>query len=741
MKKNKKVVKISILNQKRLLACIAISFLILFLLLIRIAYLQFVIGKDLSTQATANQTSVQEIAPQRGNIFDANGKVLAISAYVDSVSVNPTRLKHSDSSDVDKQFFALKSSEIFELDYQTVLEKLNNNTSSFVLANKVETDKINTFKAWIEETDITSGISIDNTIKRYYPYSTLAANLIGFTGTDHTGLIGLENSLNSTLYGVPGKVITSIDSINGEIPNQQQTYIKAQNGNDVYLTIDINIQSIADKYLEQAVIENKADSGSVIIMKPSTGDILAMSTYPNYDLNAPFTITDAEILENWDTLTSEEKNDAYYEMWNNPAIQSTYEPGSVFKLITAATALEEGIVTTDNKFDFICEGSETVNTVNINCWRYTNPHGYQSLRDAVANSCNPAFIQLGQKIGYKTLYKYYEAFGLRKTTNSHFYGESNSIFHNENAVSNIELATMSFGQRFNVTPIQMISAISAIANDGILMQPRIVKQIKNPDTSVVTTVEPEPIRQVVSKETSEEILSMMETAVLDGTGKYAQVAGYSVGGKSGTSEPMYGNEEAGYIASFVGVSPVVNPEVVVLVIIHNPQGNSHQGSSVSGPVVSQILTEILPYLGVVSDNSTSTNSDSSVSAVPDVRHQTLQTAKSVLEKSGFNVIIPGSDDLISTLVIDQMPKPGISLIEDSTIYLYSENNNMRTTTIVPNFKNESLANAISIAHSRGLNVVLDGTGYVVSQDIAADKEVEKGTVITLKLQDEIVTGY
>jgi stage V sporulation protein D (sporulation-specific penicillin-binding protein) len=543
--------------------------------------------------------------------------------------------------------------------------------------------------------------------------------------------------------GIPGKKLTSTDSINGEIPNAEQTYVEVQNGSNVTLTIDVNIQSIAEKYLAKAVNDNNADGGNVIIMNPSNGDVLAMATYPDYNLNEPFSINDINLKEKWNELSSEDRSNALFNMWKNTAVQSTYEPGSTFKIITAAAGLEEGIVTSDSGNDFYCSGVEDVSGVKMRCWNYQDPHLYQSLKDALANSCNPAFIQLGQKLGASTLYKYYKGFGLFNITNSYFYGESNSVFFNENNINEFNLATMSFGQRFTITPIQLITAISAVSNEGILMQPRIVKEIKNTNTNSVTTIEPTTVRQVVSKETAESLMNMLEYVVTDGTGKYAKISGYSIGGKTGTSEPLSGNEEEGYVASFIAMSPTVNTQVVVLVTIYDPKGDSHQGSQVAGPVVKQILSEVLPYVGVASDNSseTSYNKTTETTTLPDVRNKSIEEAKSVLKNSGFNIKISVDEDVTTTLIVDQVPKPGVPLVENSTIYLYTSNNNVRTPTTVPDLKGMSSAQVINSIKASNLNVIIDGLGTVVSQDISSGKEVEQGTAIKVTMQTETATGY
>lgn len=459
-------------------------------------------------------------------------------------------------------------------------------------------------------------------------------------------------------------------------------------------------------------------------MNPTNGDVLAMATYPDYDLNEPFTINDSKLKKNWNKLSSEDKSNALFNMWKNTAVQSTYEPGSTFKIITAAAGLEEGLITPDNHSDFYCSGSENISGIEMRCWKYQDPHGAQSLKEALGNSCNPAFIQLGQKIGAHTLYKYYRGFGLFDTTNSYFYGESNSVFFDENNINEFNLATMSFGQRFTITPIQLITAVSSVANEGILMQPRIVKEIKDTNTGAVTTIEPNSVRQVISKETAETMMSMLEYVVNDGTGKYAKISGYSIGGKTGTSEPLSGNEDEGYVASFIAMSPTVNTQVVVLVTIYDPKGDSHQGSQVAGPVIKQILSEVLPYIGVASDNSSSdlaTTTSTETAIVPDVRNKSITEAKSLLKDSGFSIKITGDEDENSTLIVDQVPKPGVTLLEDSTIYLYTSNNNVRNTTTVPNLKGMSSAQVINSIRASNLNVILDGSGTVVSQDIAARK--------------------
>lgn len=599
----------NVISSKKLKISIVTAITLLILLIIRLFYLQIIDGQHLSTLASNQQTTSETISSKRGNIYDSTGASLAISETVDTVSVNPTKLKskkYTDGNEL-KQELSKKLAEIFELNYDEVLEKLNNAKSSVTIAKKEEEDKVNKLKDWIKENKISSGVNIDEDSKRYYPYSTLASQVIGACGTDNQGLSGIEYSYNSILTGTSGEIVMSKDASQSEIPNSQESFIPAKNGYNLTLTLDVKIQSIVEKHLKDAVEENAcAKGGNCIIMDPKTGNILAMASYPNYDLNSPFTPT-SYYADNWDSLSAEEKNNRIYNMWNVRSVFETYEPGSVFKLITASVALEENITQTDIENDFVCNGVEQVADKPIQCWYYQAPyyskHNGQSLRQALMHSCNPSFIQLGMRIGATTLYKYFKAFGLFDKTNSGLPGESASKFHDLDKVGSVELATMSFGQRFTITPLQMITAISAIANNGNLLQPKIVKSMTNTDTGEVTNFEATKIRQVLSLQTSNQVKSMMKSVVTDGTGKNAQVKGYSIGGKSGTSEPISGDTSSGYTTSFAAISPVEDAKLAILVTLYDPKGGSHQGGQTAAPVVSKILSEVLPYWGIEPDET------------------------------------------------------------------------------------------------------------------------------------------
>ena len=590
----------------------------------------------------------------------------------------------------------------------------------------------------MNENKIVSGINIDEDSKRTYPYESLASNIIGFYGTDK-GLEGIEAAWDDELSGTPGRIVTSTNVNKQAISDENEQYIPAQNGSDIYLTIDVTVQAIAEKYLNQAVKENKANGGCVIIMKPSTGDIIAEASYPTYNLNTPFTPNTTELQTNWEQMSSEEKSIALSNMWRNKPISDGYEPGSTFKIITSSIGLEENLVETDTPGDFYCNKKYKVSDdTTIECWASV-AHGALSLRGALENSCNPSFIQLGQRIGKQRFYKYLQSFGLLDKTGVRMAGESSGIFFPYENCHEVELATMSFGQRFKITPLQLITAVSTCVNGGNLMQPRIVSKIINTDTGVATEIAPKKIRQVVSEETSTKIKSMMQSVVTDGTGKYAAVNGYSVGGKSGTSEPDPNKPEEGYVASFVAISPVENPEVIVLVVLYNPNSDgsgSHQGGTICAPVASQILSEVLPHLGITSSETKQEND--SLTILPDVTSKPLTEARNILEASGFKVILK-TNDSDPTTVISQYPRSGISLQAGSTICLYTANASKEMKQ-VPDLKGKTAEQAKNSLQSLNLNISIEGSGKVISQDIIAGTEVEEGSIITVSLKDEMVGG-
>ena len=736
----------NLIQTNKLKISLVVILLIFILLIGRIGFLQFVEGSFLKEAAYNQQAINQIISPKRGNIYDSTGKALAISAQVDTITINPEKIKKEDNEEETKELkekVAKGLSDIFELDYNEILKKVNSSSQVETIAKKVEQDKVDELKKWMEDNEISIGINIDEDTKRYYPCDNVASNVIGFCGTDNQGLSGIESKWDSVLKGTPGKIVSSKGSNQQEIPDSEETYISAENGSDITLTIDFQIQTIVEKYLKQAVEENDCKKGgNAIVMNPQNGDILAMACYPDYNLNEPYTPNEV-LAESYDSLESEEKSEALYKMWANRSVSETYEPGSVFKLITSSVALEENITTTDKEGDFVCKGYEEFEDASrseplrISCW--TSAHGPLTLRQALEKSCNPSFMQLGARIGASTLYKYYDAFGLFDSTNSGLYGEQSSIFHKLEDVGPVELATMSFGQRLNITPLQMITAVSCIANDGVLLQPRIVKQVTNTETGAITEMPVTEVRQVISKQTADKVKSMMESVVTEGTGRHAAVTGYSIGGKSGTSEPIYTNTEDGYVASFVAISPIEDTQVVILVTLYDPPKDNHQGGTLVAPVVSQMLTEILPYLGIPSTD-TETEDTSNLITVPDIRNKTVAEAQKILENIGLKVIKHVEGDENSILVSDQTPKPGASLTKNSIVVLYGEGSEVSSSVVVPDLKGMNASQATTALREKNLNINIEGKGNVITQDYMADEQVQEGTIIRVTLKQTIAGG-
>ena len=655
IKKQKTINKVSEINRKkRMKNMILISFIIFAIILGKIAYLQFVKGSELQSMAYVQQTLDRSVNPKRGTIYDATGKnILAISSTVETVTVNPVNI-----AEKDKEKVAEALTNIFDLDYETVLKKVKKNSSIETIVKKVEKDKTDELRSWMEANNITNGINIDEDTKRYYPYNNLASQVIGFTGADNQGLDGIEAIYDDELKGEQGKIVKMTDARGGDIEEEGENYVEPVDGTDLILGIDATIQGIAEKYLKEACIDNKTtDGGNIIVMNPKTGDILAMAGYPNYNLNEPYEPSTDEMKEVWDTLSDSDKTKQMQAMWRNKAVADTYEPGSTFKLYTASAALEEGIATPDEEGAFNCTGSIEVAGVRIKCWRYYRPHGSQSLREALMNSCNPVFIGLGEKIGVKTYYEYLRKFGFLKKTGIDLPGEASSIFLKEEKVGPVELATIAFGQRFEITPIQMITGVATIANGGTHVKPRIVKAKIDSKTGERIDIPVEKEENVISKETANDVLSMMNTVVEVGTGKNAQVKGYSIGGKTGTSEDGVNTNK--YVTSFVGVAPIEDPQIVLLVTLYNPTGEGgHQGGGVAAPIGGQLFSEILPYIDAQKNEAAEVVEDIEV---PNVEGLTIEEARKILKESGLDINIENEEEINEkeTIIKEQLPKKGI----------------------------------------------------------------------------------
>ncbi len=657
---------LNISRKKRIMYMLFISFLILSLLAVRIGYIQFIQGEELKAMAYKQQSLDRKINPKRGTIYDATGKnILAVSATVEIVSVNPVNIKEENKEKVARAF-----SDIFGLDYETALKKVKKKSSIETIVKKVDKEKTDKLRIWMKENNIISGINIDEDTKRYYPNNELASHFIGFCGSDNQGLDGIEAKYEEILKGSQGKIIRVTDAKGGEIGKEGEDYVAAVDGKDIVVSIDMTIQSIVDKHLKEACIDNICtDGGNVVIMKPKTGDILAMATYPSYNLNEPYEIVNEEVKANWESLTATERSNELQAMWRNKAIADTYEPGSTFKLVTSSAALEEGITTIDKEGEFCCTGGIEIAGVRIKCWRYYRPHGSQSLRQALMNSCNPVFIGLGQKIGVSKYYEYLNKFGFLAKTGIELPGEAKGIFLKEDKVGPVELATIAFGQRFEVTPLQMVTAVSAIANNGVKMKPRVVKQIIDTKTGEIQENAPQEEGRIISEQTAKDVLSMMESVVAEGTGKNAAVKGFRVGGKTGTSEDGVNTNK--YVTSFVGVAPISDPEVVVLVTLYNPTGEGgHQGGAVAAPVGGQILAEVLPYLELQKDKQEEGDIVEEVE-VPELRGMNVEDATKTLKEIGLeletNVEITKEMKKEEIIINEQLPKPGIKVKEGSKI--------------------------------------------------------------------------
>ena len=654
-------------KKKRMKREMIIAILLLALLVVRIGFIQFIQGEELQSMAYMQQTLDRNINPKRGTIYDATGKtILAVSSTVETITVTPTTIKKED-----REKIATALSNIFSLDYEKVLKIVRKRSSIETIIKKVDKEKADELRVWMQNNNITTGINIDEDTKRYYPFNNLASQIIGFCGSDNQGLDGIEALYDKTLKGSTGKITKLRDAKGGDIDDTSEDYIKAVNGDDLVLTIDSTIQGIAEKYLKEACIDNKCtDGGNIIVMNPKNGDILALAGYPNYNLNEPYSPNTDELKSVWDTLSQEDKTKNMQAMWRNKAVSDTYEPGSTFKLVTASASLEEKIAEVDKAGEFCCTGGIEIAGVRMKCWRYYRPHGSESLRQALMNSCNPVFIGLGQKLGVHTYYSYLEKFGFLRKTGIDLPGEAGSIFLKEEKVGPVELGTIAFGQRFEVTPIQMVTMVSTIANGGTYIQPRVVKATIDGKTGKRKEIEVIKKDRVISEETAKNVLSMMESVVADGTGRNSQVKGYRIGGKTGTSED--GVNTGKYVTSFIGVAPISDPSVAVLITLYNPTGEGgHQGGGVAAPIGSQIFGEVLPYLEVVKDNEEEEQVKNDVQ-VPNIEGKSIKEAESILKENNLKLVINNEQEGIdkeNTIIKEQTPKAGVKVKEEANIYV------------------------------------------------------------------------
>ena len=573
--------KLSFRGKKRLLLMLAVFVLSLIVLSIRVGYIMLFKAEEYQNMAYEQQTRDRLIAPKRGSILDRNGNGIAVTESVSAVSVIHAQIENEEET-------AKALSEILELDYEDVLEDVKENVALKRIKSKVD----NETAAEIRELNL-PGVMIDEDVERTYPYYTLAASVIGFVGKDNQGIIGLESKYEEYLKGEPGKIMTLTDSRGRRVSDAEER-VEPVNGENLVTSIDVVIQQYAEQEIAAAVEAKNAKSGVIIVMNPQNGEIYAMANYPTFDLNEPFTINDEELAAMWDTFTAEEQNEYLNQMWRNKAINDTYEPGSTFKIVTASTGLEEGVITPESTFN--CTGSMVVGGRTIKCWRYPRTHGTQTFAEGVRNSCNPVFMAVAERIGADTFYDYMIKFGFAEKTGFDLNGEAVGILHKKEDIGPIELATMSFGQTFQITPIQLLRAAAAVVNGGKLITPHFAIKTVDDNGFTVNTFEWPEGERVISEETSATMREILESVVAEGTGNKAQVEGYRIGGKTATSQKLP-RGSGKYIASFMAFAPADDPQVMALVLIDEPEG-VYYGGTVAGPVMRDLLTNILPYLNI-----------------------------------------------------------------------------------------------------------------------------------------------
>lgn len=732
---------------RKRISYVYVMFLLLFCILgLWIAKINIIDGEKLRTGAIEQQTRDYQVSSPRGTIYDRNGKALAISSSAETISVSPAQIAEKvkkNKYNVDD--IATKLAEILELDVEELKKKLTKKNSDGIyladveIASKVEPEIADEVRAL----NLT-GVYFKEDTKRYYPLGTFASHVIGYVGKDNQGLGGIEMVYDDELSGIPGRVVTLKNAQGTDMPFQEERHIDSEKGLNVVLTLDETIQHFAEKHLEDAYRESQARQGAAcIVMDVETAEILAMATQPNYDLNNPNQITDKSVLEYLETLeTDEEYNKAVAaarnKMWRNKAVVDSYEPGSCFKIMTMSMAFEEGVVTPEDHF--FCPGYKVVEDRKIKCAEKSG-HGAQTFRDGVKNSCNPVFIEVGQRVGIDAFKKYFKAFGFRDKTGFDLPGEASGVFYTDEQFNVVELATASFGQGPKITPLQLITAVSAVANGGNLMKPHLVKQFTNEQGTVIKKVQPTVVRQIVSKETSEIVCELLENAVTNGSGQNAYIKGYRVAGKTGTSEKLP-RGSGKYTASFVGFAPANDPKVACLVVIDEPVGG-YYGGQIAAPAVGRILEDTLKYLGVEPQYTEKEKTTIDVD-VPDVTELELAVAKKRLNDLGLKYTIIGGGEK----VVRQMPLENATVNSGSVVVLYTENVENQMVT-VPDVKGKSLARVKSTLTSAGLNLSIVGAGatgstsestIAESQTPQAGEQVPQGTVIKVEFKFQDVEG-
>ena len=702
-------------------------------------------GEKYQSKASEQQLYDSLVTAPRGDIYDRNMQILATSTTAWTVYITPNGIKKiSDDAKQEKvrTTIAKGLSEILEVDYQTVYDNTNKNSYYVIVKKKIDketADKVRQFIKDNKDLEITKYIGLDQTTKRYYPNDSLASVVIGFVGADEQGLAGIESYYDAELTGIAGRVVAAKNAAGTDMPFTYEKVEEAQKGNSLVLTLDSYIQHTAEKYLQTAIEQNQiAERGAAVVMNVKTGAILAMAVKGDFNPNQPFVLS-AEDQAKVDALEGEEKDKLKGELlnrqWRNKAVSDTYEPGSVFKVVTASIAIEENLVNKNNSF--YCNGRTTVAGQGYGCWKHGG-HGTQNLGMAIANSCNPAFITIGQLIGVSTFSKYFKAFGFAEKTGIDLPGESRSTYHKEEKMGVVELASSSFGQTFNVTPVQLLSAISAAVNGGYLVQPHLLEKTVDENGKVVKTTTTTYKRQVISETTSATMRELMEYVAQNGA-KNSLVTGYRIGAKTGTSQKVAKIQQTGdkylYIGSCATVAPIDDPEIAVFVMLDEPKGSNYYGGVISAPVNSKIMADVLPYLGY-EPSYTEEELKKLAIEVPDTVGLGVDDAKGKLTTAKLQYKIVGSGEK----VIRQLPEAGNKVISGGVVMLYTEQSE-NTTVTVPDFRGLTATEANTSAANAGVNIEFSGntaTGGLkaYNQSVAPGTSVEAGSIITVYFRDE-----
>ena len=711
---------------------------------LRLTYLTTVQSSELQESAVDLQLADTTVSAKRGTIYDANGNVLAESASVWQVVMSPVNFKN----DKQRQAAAKGLSEIFDLEYNDVLDDTKQQSHYVVVKRRIESDErekvlelIDTLK---KDYSCSGVIQLLDDYKRYYPKNSLASSVIGFTGSDDQGLEGIEYEYDSYLSGTPGRIITAQNARGTDMPFRYEQNVESEDGNNVYLTIDETIQSICEKYMQKGVEDNNVlNKGVCIAMDVNTGAILAMVTTDGYDLNNPYELSAKDKKKIKSTAKSkqaEAESAALSNMWRNKAVADTYMPGSVFKMCIASAALEENLV--NDKTSFTCTGSIEVEGETIHCSNISG-HGTQNFVEAISNSCNPAFIQIGQMLGAGKFRQYYQGFGFSDKTGIDLPGEAEDSFWKEGKMGGVDLAVASFGQNFTITPIQMITACAAVSNGGYVVQPHVVSKITDSKGNVIKTVDKKVKRQVISDDTSKKMNEYLEYNTERQGAAAGYISGYKVAGKTGTTEKrgvtkVESSFSEDYISSICGYAPADDPQIAMLVFFDTPDGDAYYGSQVSSPVFINIMSEVLPYLDVKTSYTDEELGYVDASA-GDYTGVSVDEAKTAVEADGFTATVKGN----GSTVISQIPTVSSGLQKGGSIVLYTDSDSQSETVSVPSLIGLSPDEVNDVASAYGLNVSFSGattsSGTSSSQNIEAGTSVSPGTVITVSFADSSST--